>query len=61
MTKNNKVRKEKPDPERKGAFESLPPHIRDSLTEEEAELFLYGEEWPDSLFEKMNEFIIKQS
>lgn len=50
-----------PDPERKGALESLPPHIRDNLTEEELELFLYSEEWPDSLFEKMNEFIVKDS
>lgn len=61
MTKKNKVQKEKPDPERKGAFESLPPHIRESLTKEEVELFLYSGEWPDSLFEKMNEFIVKDS
>lgn len=61
MTGKNKIQKEKPDPERKGALESLPPHIRDSLTEEEVDLFLYSEEWPDSLFEKMNEFIVKDS
>ena len=59
MTRKKRVQKEKPDPERKEALESLPPHIRDHLTEEEVELFLYSEEWPDSLFEKMNEFIIK--
>ena len=61
MTRKNKVQKKEPDPERKGAFESLPPHVRESLTEEEADLFLFGEEWPDSLFEKMTEFIVKDS
>ena len=61
MTRKNKVQKKEPDPERKGALESLPPHIRESLTEEETDLFLFGEEWPESLFEKMNEFIVKDN
>ena len=34
------------------------PGIPD-LTEEEKELFLNAEQWPDSLFEKLEEFIIK--
>ncbi len=45
--------------ERKIAFESLPPVIRDSLTEEEKELFLTAEEWPEELFAKLAEFIVK--
>jgi len=61
MAKKHNVQKEKPAPERKGALESLPPHIRENLTEEETDLFLFGDEWPESLFEKMNEFIIKDS
>jgi hypothetical protein len=46
------------DKEREMALNSLPPSIRNSLTEEEVELFLNSEEWPESLFEKLSEFII---
>lgn len=53
----SKEKTQKPDPERKMAFDSLPPHIRESLTEEEVELFLYAEAWPDSLMDKMDEFL----
>ena len=45
--------------ERQKAFESLPPAIRDSLTEEEKELFVTAEQWPEEMFEKLGEFIIK--
>lgn len=46
------------DPERKMAFESLPPHIRENMTDEEKELFLHAEEWPESMFKKLDEFIL---
>jgi len=46
--------------ERKIAFESLPPVIRETLTAEEKEIFLNGEEWPEELFSKLDEFIIKE-
>lgn len=45
--------------ERAEAFKSLPPSIRNSMSDEEKELFLQGEEWPESLFEKLSEFIVK--
>ncbi len=45
--------------EREAAMKSLPPSIRNSMTDEEKELFLHGEEWPESLFEKLSEFIVK--
>lgn len=45
--------------ERTMALKSLPPNIRNSMTEEEKELFLNGEEWPESMFEKLSEFIVK--
>jgi hypothetical protein len=57
MTKKKKHGK-KADPERLMALESLPPNIKNSLTEEEVNMFLYEEEWPESLFEKLKEFII---
>lgn len=47
------------DQERQLSFESLPPSIRETLTEEEKQLFLYAEEWPESLFIKLDEFIVK--
>ena len=46
--------------ERQIAFESLPPVVRDSLTPEEKEMFLTAEEWPEELFAKLDEFIIKE-
>ncbi len=59
MSKNNKKLSKKPDPERQQAFKSLPPHIRESMTPEEVEIFLYGSEWPETLFDKLDEFIVK--
>jgi hypothetical protein len=55
--KTNKKKGKKIDPERKQAFDSLPPNIKQRLTDEEKELFLNAEEWPDSLFNKLKEFI----
>lgn len=45
--------------ERQIAFDSLPPAIRESLTPEEKEIFLTAEQWPEELFAKLDEFIIK--
>ena len=55
--KPNEINKKKIDPERKQAFDSLPPNVKKRLTDEEKELFLNAEEWPDSLFDKLKEFI----
>ncbi len=54
MTESKKNEKE-----RKKSFDSLPPSVKDSLSEEEKQLFLHAKEWPDSLFEKLEEFIVK--
>jgi len=45
---------------RQEAYENLPPGIKENLTPEEKELFLTAEEWPDSLFSKLDEFITKE-
>lgn len=47
--------------EREMAYQSLPPSVKNSLTDEEKDLFLHAEVWPDTLFEKLSEFIIKQN
>ncbi len=52
--------KKKIDKERQMSYDSLPPSVKESLTEEEKELFLFSEQWPDSLFEKLEEFIITE-
>ncbi len=51
--------KNKVDKERQMSYKSLPPSIKESLTPEEKELFMTSDEWPDSLFEKLEEFIVK--
>ncbi len=52
---NKKISKE-----RRQSYDSLPPSIKENLSEEEKELFLTAEKWPDELFEKLEEFIIKE-
>jgi len=46
--------------ERKDAFDSLPPAIRESLSPEEKKFFLTAEKWPEELFQKLDEFIVKE-
>ncbi|SLM29001.1 conserved hypothetical protein [Desulfamplus magnetovallimortis] len=61
MTKKKIVSQNpKTDPERQMAFESLPPHIKNSMDETEKELFLHAEEWPESMFKKLEEFIVSR-
>lgn len=52
-------RDKKADKERQMSYDSLPPNIRESLTPEETELFLFANEWPESLFQKLEAFIVK--
>ena len=50
-------RREKPDPERMAILRSLPIEIKQQLTGEEAQAFLYKEELPDSLLEKLKGYL----
>ena len=54
------MNKKKINKEREMSYDSLPPGIKESLTPEEKDLFLNAEQWPDTLFEKLEEFIIKE-
>lgn len=59
VLKTKEKKTEQPiDPEREMAFKALPQQVKALLTEEEIALFLYSEHWPESLFEKMKEFIV---
>jgi len=51
-------RKEKPNPERMRILRALPLQIKDKITGEEAQAILYDEIWPDSLLEKLKDYIV---
>ena len=52
-----KTDKQKPDPERLEALRLFPKRIMASLTKEEIHTFLHDDEWPDSLHEKLKEYL----
>ena len=54
----NETPKEKPDPERVAVLRSLPIEVKEKLTGEEAAAFMYGRPLPDSLLEKLKEYIV---
>ena len=54
----HKQQKEQPKPERLDALRTLPPEITKNLTKEEVTAFLFEEEWPDSLCEKLKDFMV---
>lgn len=47
----------KPDSERVAFLRSLPLEVKEKITGEEAEAFMFGKEIPESLFEKIKDFI----
>ena len=47
----------KPDPERVAFLRSLPLEVKEKITGEEAEEFMFGKDIPESLFEKIKDFI----
>ena len=53
-----KKRTTKPDPERVAILRSLPLEIKEQITGEEAEAFMYNEDLPDSLLEKLRDYIV---
>jgi hypothetical protein len=48
---------EQPDPERMEVLRHLPPEVNNRLTREEVRAFLFEDEWPDSLKEKLKEYL----
>jgi len=49
--------KEKPDPQRMAILRALPLEIKEQITGEEAQAFLYKEELPDTLLEKLKDYL----
>jgi len=58
MEKKKGPRKEKPDPERMAVLRSLPLEIKQQITGEEAEAFLYNEPLPESLLNKLKDYLV---
>lgn len=51
--------KRKPDPKRVSFLRSLPIEIKETISGEEAEAFMFEEEIPEALYEKIKDFIEK--
>ncbi|OGQ96670.1 MAG: hypothetical protein A2521_07365 [Deltaproteobacteria bacterium RIFOXYD12_FULL_57_12] len=50
----------KPDPQRMAALRALPVEIKQQLTGEEVRAFLHSEELPDSLLEKLKDYLVDE-
>jgi len=50
--------KEKPDPKRVAVLRSLPLEIKEKITGEEAAAFMYNRPLPDSLLEKLKDYVV---
>ena len=50
----------RPAPERLAALRNLPKEILNTLSQEEVNAFLHDEVWPDSLSDKLKEYIIEE-
>jgi hypothetical protein len=55
-----KRHKTPPRPERLEAFRNLPGEILRRLSREEVSAFLYDDEWPDSLAEKLKDYVVEK-
>lgn len=50
----------KPDPVKIHILRNLPLNIKETLTKEEVDAFLYKDVWPDSLKEKLKDYIVEE-
>lgn len=57
---NSENTKQKPDPERVAVLRSLPLEIKQQITGEEAEAFMYNRELPESLLEKLKDYFVDE-
>ena len=49
--------KSKPDPEKVSFLRSLPADVKATITGEEAELFMFGTDIPESLYNKIKDYL----
>ena len=60
MMEKEKTSPKRPDPGKLAALKSLPIEIVDSFSKEELHAFLYEDVWPDSLKEKLKEYMVEE-
>jgi hypothetical protein len=53
-------KKQKPIPERLEALKNLPERILETLTKEEVKAFLHDDVWPESLREKLKNYVVNE-
>lgn len=58
MSDTTQKSKKKPDPQRMAMLRSLPTEIKQQITGEEADALLYDKELPDTLFEKLKDYLV---
>lgn len=51
--------KKRPDPSRLEMVKNLPKEVLQSLTKEDLKILLSEEEWPESLHEKLKDYLVK--
>lgn len=56
----DEAQKEKPDPQRVAILRSLPIEVKKQITGEEAEAFMYNRELPESLLEKLKDYLVEE-
>ena len=54
-----KTSKEKPDPQRVAVLRSLPLEVKEQISGEEAEAFMYKRDLPDSLMKKLEKYLVE--
>jgi hypothetical protein len=57
MMEEEKSVDQKPDPKRLAVLRDLPKTVIESLTKEEVNAFLHEDDWPDSLREKLKDYL----
>lgn len=58
MDKKPHIDKDRVDPERMAVLRELPLEVKETITGEEAQAFLYNEPLPDSLVEKLKDYLV---
>ena len=49
--------KRRPDPQRVAFLRTLPQEVKEQITGEEADAFIFGGDIPESLYEKIKDFL----
>ena len=59
MNEDNE-KKRQPDPQKLEVLRRLPSEITSSFSKEEVNAFLFEEDWPDSLKDKLKDYIVDE-